>query len=83
MVDVVHLIASAEAIHRIGGDIPRFVDGHYFGARRIHGIDDVAEFARQPTRTEIDEAIKEFIGEITQTPSQYSAIKIKGLILIN
>jgi tRNA pseudouridine55 synthase len=33
---------------------------------------------RQPTRSEIDEVIKGFIGEITQTPSQYSAIKING-----
>jgi len=33
---------------------------------------------RVPTRTEIEEALTEFTGEITQTPSAYSAIKING-----
>jgi len=32
----------------------------------------------QPTRAQIDEAIKPFIGEIKQTPPIYSAIKING-----
>lgn len=33
---------------------------------------------RKPTRTEIDQALQEFTGEITQTPPAYSAIKIDG-----
>jgi tRNA pseudouridine55 synthase len=33
---------------------------------------------RIPTRAEIDKAISQFTGEITQTPSAYSAIKING-----
>jgi len=33
---------------------------------------------RQPTRKEVDAAIAEFRGEITQTPPMYSAIKING-----
>lgn len=33
---------------------------------------------RLPFRSEIDVAVGQFIGKITQTPSQYSAIKING-----
>jgi tRNA pseudouridine55 synthase len=33
---------------------------------------------RVPTRTEIEAALAEFTGEITQIPSAYSAIKING-----
>jgi tRNA pseudouridine55 synthase len=33
---------------------------------------------RVPTRQEIDETVKQFIGEITQRPPIYSAIKING-----
>ncbi len=32
----------------------------------------------QPTREQIESVVKQFIGQITQTPSQYSAIKING-----
>lgn len=34
--------------------------------------------ARQPDQAEIERTLKKFIGEITQTPSKYSAIKIDG-----
>jgi tRNA pseudouridine55 synthase len=33
---------------------------------------------RAPTREEIEAALPHFVGEITQTPSAYSAIKING-----
>lgn len=33
---------------------------------------------RQPDQTEIERTLKLFMGEITQTPSKYSAIKIDG-----
>ena len=33
---------------------------------------------RVPTLAEIETAAQQFVGEITQTPSQYSAIKING-----
>lgn len=33
---------------------------------------------RQPELAEIERTLKKFIGEITQTPSKYSAIKIDG-----
>ncbi len=33
---------------------------------------------RIPTREEVEQAIQQFIGEITQTPPAYSAIKING-----
>ena len=34
--------------------------------------------SKQPTQTEINHVIDEFIGEITQTPPRFSAIKING-----
>lgn len=34
---------------------------------------------RQPSKEELEAALKHFVGEITQTPSQYSAIKVGGV----
>ena len=34
---------------------------------------------RQPTQDEIEATLQRFVGEITQTPSQYSAIKVGGV----
>jgi len=34
---------------------------------------------RRPTQSEVEAALKHFVGEITQTPSQYSAIKVGGV----
>jgi len=39
-------------------------------------LTDVSD--RQPSREEIDTALKKFTGEITQTPPMFSAIKING-----
>jgi tRNA pseudouridine55 synthase len=33
---------------------------------------------KQPTQSEIDAVIEKFVGEISQTPPQFSAIKVKG-----
>ncbi len=42
------------------------------------GMKTEIKFEKEPTRGEIDFAIKKFIGEIDQTPPLYSAIKIGG-----
>jgi tRNA pseudouridine55 synthase len=34
---------------------------------------------RQPTKDEVVAALQRFVGDITQTPSQYSAIKVGGV----
>lgn len=39
----------------------------------ISSVDD-----RQPTRSEVERVLRQFVGEITQTPPAYSAIKIDG-----
>lgn len=36
------------------------------------------EVGHIPTKLEVEECIKQFIGEISQTPSKYSAIKVQG-----
>src|ERR1019366_1882046 len=50
VLDVVHLVAAAESVHRVGADVPRTVDGHRLGARRIHRVDDIAELTGEPSR---------------------------------
>lgn len=42
-----------------------------------HGIYSVP-LTNRPTWPQIEDAVKSFIGEISQTPSTYSALKVKG-----
>lgn len=34
---------------------------------------------QQPSQTEVETALQDFVGDITQTPSKYSAIKVGGV----
>lgn len=45
---------------------------------KMQKSDDVTEETYIPTRKEVEQALKRFVGRIQQTPPAYSAIKIDG-----
>ncbi|MBI3839220.1 MAG: tRNA pseudouridine(55) synthase TruB [Planctomycetia bacterium] len=55
-----------------------FLLGHTSDTEDIEGVVTILRDAPRPSRTELDLAIAEMIGEIEQRPPAYSALKISG-----